>query len=665
MKQNLRVSLGAVVLALATLAAMIFAWLNFVQRETFETPDDGVAWLHTATGVQAWKLAPNSPASQAGIRPGDFLISINNVPVHSQVQVTRRLWHAGLWTQVRYKLARNSREFETPIVTAPAEKPNSIENYGRFVGLLYLFIGLFIFVRRWNAPRAIHFYVFCLVSFILYSFQYSGKLDAFDYEVYWASVVARLLAPALLLHFALVFPERAEGRVRSLSKLTLVYGPAAVLLFFHISTAFNMLGFVPWLGSRLLLDKVELSYLGIYFLAAGLVFYKNFRSAPAVEVANRRNFRRQRPLRDFLYRSVRHGRRNAFMDAHLGPEPRAHPALLRLRHHPLSLDGRGHHLQARLGIYRRHRRRRRHLFRLGRAHRPNLPRPNLRPRWRHDRHRDRRVPISTFPRMDSGAPRSFLLPRPPRLSPHAHRIRPHPDQRSALRSHAWLGNGPPLPDPPCRSHRHFHGRSHAPWKHAPRALHGCASLRAYGSHLPRAGPARVRPRGALLRVAPCGERGSRFRPSNPRAVGPELFRPLPHSRAHRRGPGSRQNGRWRFPLQRRRRASANHRWLCRRGSGQRATLFLTRAESPGDRAPQGFQRKHRRILKRRCVGRRPRRHGRVLEHAYGAALWREATGRRRPSAPRAPPRRTRFGNCRAPRRRANHRHLQAAPASPG
>ncbi len=281
MKQNLRVSLGAVVLALATLAAMIFAWLNFVQRETFDTPDDGVAWLDTSSGAQAWKLAPNSPAAYAGIRPGDLLIAINNVPVTSQVQVTRRLWHAGLWTQVRYKLSRDGREFETPLVTVPAEKPASIENYGRFVGLLYLFIGLFIFVRRWNAPRAIHFYVFCLVSFILYSFQYSGKLDAFDYEVYWARIVARLLAPALLLHFALVFPERAEGRVRSLSKLTLVYGPAVALLFFHISTAFNMLGFVPWLGSRLLLDKIELSYLGIYFLAAGLVFYKSFREAPS------------------------------------------------------------------------------------------------------------------------------------------------------------------------------------------------------------------------------------------------------------------------------------------------------------------------------------------------------------------------------------------------
>jgi two-component system, NtrC family, sensor kinase len=281
MKQNLRVSLGAVVLALATLAAMIFAWLNFVQRETFDTPDDGVAWLDTANGAQAWKLAPNSPAVRAGIRPGDLLISINNVPVTSQVQVTRRLWHAGLWNQVRYKLARNGQEFETPVVTAPAEKPASIENYGRFVGLLYLFIGLFIFVRRWNAPRAVHFYVFCLVSFILYSFQYSGKLDAFDYEVYWARIVARMLAPALLLHFALVFPERGEGRVRSLSKLTLVYGPGVALLLFHVSTAFNVLGFVPWLGSRLLLDKIELSYLGLYFLAAGLVFYKNFREAPS------------------------------------------------------------------------------------------------------------------------------------------------------------------------------------------------------------------------------------------------------------------------------------------------------------------------------------------------------------------------------------------------
>jgi len=281
MKQTLRVSVGAVVLALATLAAMIFAWLNFVQRTQFETPDDGVAWLDTSHGVQAWQVAVNSPAMRAGIRPGDLLIAINGSTVSSQVQVTKRLWRAGLWTQVRYKMVRNGEEFETPLVTAPAEKPASIENYLRVVGLLYLFIGMFIFVRRWNAPRAVHFYVFCLVSFIFYSFHYSGKLDTFDYEVYWANILARLLAPVLLLHFALVFPARSEDTRRSFSKLGLVYGPPLMLFAVHVSAATQVLGFVPWLGSRVVLDKIELSYLGACFLTAGLVFYKSFRSAPS------------------------------------------------------------------------------------------------------------------------------------------------------------------------------------------------------------------------------------------------------------------------------------------------------------------------------------------------------------------------------------------------
>src|SRR5271154_269536 len=281
MKQNLRVSLGAVVLALATLAAMIFAWLNFVQRTEFETPDDGVVWLDTTQGVQAQRVAQNSPAARAGVRVGDHVLAINGAPVTRRVQVTKRLWRAGLWTEVRYRRARNSEEFETQVVTAPAEKPTSIENYARVLGLIYLFIGLFIFARRWNAPRAVHFYIFCLVSFIFYSFHYSGKLDTFDYEVYWIKILAQLLTPALLLHFALVFPERTEGTGRSLSKLSFVYLPPLAILLVHVSTALGALGFVPWLGSRVLLDKIAYSYLGACFLAAGLVFYRNFRASPA------------------------------------------------------------------------------------------------------------------------------------------------------------------------------------------------------------------------------------------------------------------------------------------------------------------------------------------------------------------------------------------------
>jgi len=148
MKQNFRVSLGAVVLALVTLAAVIFAILNFDQRARFESPDDGVAWRDMDKGIVAWKLDLNTPAGRAGIRQGDRLLEINGQPVANALQVTKRVWRAGLWSQLRYKVERAGDAFETPVVVAPAEKPVSAENYLRFVGLIYLFIGIFIFVRR-------------------------------------------------------------------------------------------------------------------------------------------------------------------------------------------------------------------------------------------------------------------------------------------------------------------------------------------------------------------------------------------------------------------------------------------------------------------------------------------------------------------------------------
>jgi len=281
MKQSFRVSLGAVVLALATLAAVIFAILNFDQRSRFESPDDGVAWRDTDHGIEAWKVTPGGPAWQAGIRQGDRLLEIGGQSMPAALQVTKRVWRAGLWSQVRYKVERGGESFETPVMISPAQKPLTAENYLRVVGLIYLFIGVFIFIRRWNAPRAIHFYVFCLVSFILYSFHYSGKLDTFDYEIYWASIVAKLLAPALLLHFALVFPERAQSSLKEFAKLTFVYGPPLVLLLLHLNVANASLGFLPWIGARVLLDQIELAYLAGCFILAGLVFYYSFRRAPS------------------------------------------------------------------------------------------------------------------------------------------------------------------------------------------------------------------------------------------------------------------------------------------------------------------------------------------------------------------------------------------------
>jgi PAS domain S-box-containing protein len=281
MKDTLRMRLGAVTLALLTLTAVWFGVLNFQQRSSFVSPEDGVSWEDATEGVRAWLVMADSPAAIAGIKRGDLLRAVNGVEIHRAVQVTQRLWRLGPWTKVQYKLERAGKEFETQLVTVPADKSTSIENYLRVVGLLYLFIGLFIFARRWNAPRAVHFYLFCLTSFVLYSFHYSGKLNQFDWSIYWGNVVALLLQPALLVHFALVFPERRAPRGLLAAKLAAVYALPAVLLVVHLSVATQALSLVPSLGARILLDRIELGYLGAYFVLAATILLRSYRRAPS------------------------------------------------------------------------------------------------------------------------------------------------------------------------------------------------------------------------------------------------------------------------------------------------------------------------------------------------------------------------------------------------
>jgi two-component system NtrC family sensor kinase len=279
-RPSLSVRLRAVTLALLTIAAVVFAILNFQQRRNFNLPADGVVWWDASSGVVARRVAPNSAAAKAGIQPGDVLLSINGAPVTRSTDVTRDLYRAGLWAQLDYRVLRQGDSLSIPVITEPAPKPLTAENYLRLVGLVYLLIGLFIFVRRWNAPRAVHFYLFCLVSFILYSFHYSGKLTAFDTEVYWANVVALLLAPALLMHFAMVFPDRPRRLARRVG-IGLLYTLPAALLALHVMVAEGLLGFVPWIGSRWMLDRMELGYLGVYSAVAAVIFFRSYRRSPA------------------------------------------------------------------------------------------------------------------------------------------------------------------------------------------------------------------------------------------------------------------------------------------------------------------------------------------------------------------------------------------------
>jgi len=279
--QTVGTRVGAIVLVLLTMGAIVFGVINFQQRLSFDMPDDGVSWSDSEQGLEAKFVAHNSPAQRAGIKSGDVLVSIDGQPLSRAIDVTKRLWGLGMWSQARYEIRRQNRTFDTRVVTAPAPKPISIENYLRVVGLLYLLIGLYVFARRWNASRAAHFYTFCLASFVLFSFHYTGKLNSFDWEVYWAKLVALLIAPAILVHFSLLFPERSA--VRSTTNRILLwacYLPAFALLTLQIYVALGAAGFVASFPARVALDQLELVYLGAYFLLAAAIFLRSYWRTP-------------------------------------------------------------------------------------------------------------------------------------------------------------------------------------------------------------------------------------------------------------------------------------------------------------------------------------------------------------------------------------------------
>ena len=325
-----------------------------------------------------------------------------------------------------YQIERGGKQFEAQLVIQPAARPASIENYLSVVGVLYLFIGLFIFARRWNATRAVHFYIFCLVSFVLYSFQYTGKLTPFDWEIYWAAIVARLLQPALLLHFALVFPERRPVSKGHGAILGAIYGVPGILLLVRVLVGLRELGFMPSIEARNTLDRLDLACLGIYFLLAAACFCDQLsprivrNPAAAVEVGDRRSAGRHCSVSAALHRAVFPGSRAAAVDEFLHDFAGAHPAEFRLRHHSLPPDGRGHHLQARAGLHGGERRRGGRLHRDCGADRSAVPhRVAFRDDGRSDRHRGGGVFVPAVPRLDSGAPGPLFLPGPPGLSPHA------------------------------------------------------------------------------------------------------------------------------------------------------------------------------------------------------------------------------------------------------
>ena len=282
METSLLNRVQATLLALATAALFVLAVLNLLEQRQFPQPDDGVWWGEANGGLQAEKVLPDKPGQRAGIQVGDLLTGVSESPTSDVTTVTlvagleRALYAAGPYGQVYYTITRDGIPLETPVKVIPEPLDRSLEFGLRIIGLIYLIIGFYVLYRRWGAPRATHFYLFCLVSFALYALKYTSKLDTLDWIVFWTNVVAEALQPALFLHFALSFPEERFKNLRRRWLLPLIYAPGV-----------GMLALWLWsIGTReatkLLLDRlyqIDTAYDAVFYVAAALLFLRSYSRA--------------------------------------------------------------------------------------------------------------------------------------------------------------------------------------------------------------------------------------------------------------------------------------------------------------------------------------------------------------------------------------------------
>ena len=268
----------ATLLALATAALFVLAVLNLQQERNSKQPDDGVWWREVpgGGGLEADKVLPDMPGQRAGIQVHDLLTAVDDTPIARVSDLERILYPIGSYGQADYTITRAGIPLDQPVKVIPEPLDRSLSQAQRIIGLVYLAIGIYVLFRRWTAPRATHFYLFCLVSFALFALKYTGELDPLDWTVFWANVVAESLQPALFLHFALSFPEERFKSIRRRWLLPLVYAPGAGLLGLWIWTIATRQ------ATELLkhkLDQTGTAYVAAYYMLAALLFLRSYSRA--------------------------------------------------------------------------------------------------------------------------------------------------------------------------------------------------------------------------------------------------------------------------------------------------------------------------------------------------------------------------------------------------
>jgi hypothetical protein len=236
MKSHHRVrSLYHVVLPVAVAAVFVFlAVVNMYLVKAWKPePEDGVLWVQSGTNVVAGEVDPGGAAARSGLLPRDVLLTVEGREVATVQGILDVLHQSGDGRTLRYVIQRQTEAIPLDLTLQPMPRVRTGLYYSiALVGILAIVVGASVRLRRPNDSATLHFFWLTVSFFGVLAFTPSGLYDRLDYFFDWADLAARLALPPLFLHFAFVFPDRAEPWARTPLRravIVLFYAPAVAL----------------------------------------------------------------------------------------------------------------------------------------------------------------------------------------------------------------------------------------------------------------------------------------------------------------------------------------------------------------------------------------------------------------------------------------------------
>ena len=237
---------------------LAIAFLSFQRKiESFSRIDMNA---RAARGEVEVITPPDPDSTESSLRAGDRIVLVDGQPVAGLADPLGALSKPPFPHDLAVV---RGNEVVAATSGAPAPHVDLPYLFLAFVGILYLLIGLVTLGRERTTATAL-FTLFCVSSFAIDVLTPSGPLDGIWKAIWLSEDVYRALAPALLLHFFLVFPRPARRRsAAAIYALPAIYLAGQVALSIPGAVAAPRLSF--WVE---FLERFWLFYFAAYAAAA-------------------------------------------------------------------------------------------------------------------------------------------------------------------------------------------------------------------------------------------------------------------------------------------------------------------------------------------------------------------------------------------------------------